>query len=81
MEKQNPASEMEFTKRLEAAGLTLARVYSAHSSDSQTAIVQRIESTRRSGVTTAPSCVRPHDAGGGMCGSINAHSSSVVSLA
>ena len=28
--------------------------YSAHSSDSQTAIVQRIESTHRSGVTTAP---------------------------
>src|SRR5580704_8832882 len=33
--------------------------YSAHSSDSQTAIVQRIESTHRSGVTTAPSTGSP----------------------
>jgi Family of unknown function (DUF5906) len=36
---------------LEASSLS----YSAHSSDSQTAIVQRIESMHRSGVTTAPS--------------------------
>jgi DDE superfamily endonuclease len=33
--------------------------YSAHSSDSQNAIVQRIESTHRSGVTTAPSTRSP----------------------